>query len=652
MGDVAITIDGRPVTAGLHEMAIRVAERSGITIPTLCDHPDLEPYGACRICLVEVEHKGRAKLVTACNFPVEDGMRIRTATDQVIAHRRMVAEMLLARCPEVPAIRELANGLGVTEPRFKTADETCILCGLCTRACESFATSAISMLGRGDKKRLDVYTGEPPAGCVGCGGCAIVCPTSHIAGARETAAYRIWDKSFELATCVVNKRLCRGCGACEEACPFSVPRVVVHRAGAATAFIDVAACRGCGVCIAACPTGAIGSPRANRELPVLPATDGRKLLAVACGRANLGGPGSPPLPAGVNALELPCAGGASPAMILGALASGYDGVVVLGRHQASCRLDGAEDHAREVLDRAEQLARLCGLGRGRATFVEPPPGPDGAAQAIEALLAGLEPTPLAEPIPRDQLTDTYDGALAALAWISSRPELTPSADAWLESHGLPAAAPGKPALLAGPIPYLDLLLDEQLAAESLADQLVDGLTVLAALGIDAGVAVDRYHPEYGDLGARLSGADAFTVCPGCAAAARESGLATRSLLELIAEHGAENTNGAPPITVAVGDGEEQIEAAARAIGLELVTVQAPPPIGRRMQITRIEQEALEQRLTSAGEQGAEALLMGCPAMLSQHLIAAREGSWRRSRARPTLIGTLAARRLARGEAER
>jgi coenzyme F420-reducing hydrogenase delta subunit len=389
--------------------------------------------------------------------------------------------------------------------------------------------------------------------------------------------------------------------------------------------------------------GAPGSPRANRDLPVVPAVDGPRLLVVACTRSNLGGPGSPPLPDGAAVLELPCTGGASPALLLGALARGFDGALVLGRHQQTCRLGGAEDHAREVVERMERIARLVGLGADRVRFVEPAPGPAGPAGAIHEAVAATTASPLAEPLPAEQLTDDLDGAHQALKWLSSRPELAPDGDDWLADAGLPATAPAKPVLLAGVVPYFDLLLDEWLAADSLADQLVDGLAVLRALGRDAGVAVERYKTDYAGLAARYPDSEIFTLCPGCAASACESGASARSLVQMLAERGRELTNGASPMRVALSE-SEGLGAAAAALKLETVELEPAPSLGRRAMITPDEHLQLARRIARADELEASSLLVACPAALAQHLIARREGSWRRGHARPTLISALAAAR--------
>ena len=337
---VSITIDGHKMTAPYRASLLSVTSRMGIYIPTLCHHNALEPAGACRLCIVEQVRDGWSKFVTACNYPVDEGMVFRTASQEVKRYRRMTMEALLARCPDVPQIRKLAQKLGVVESRFIAGDETCILCGMCTRVCETYVTSAISTLHRGSDKVVGTFDNKPPADCVGCGACAAVCPTEHIKDRREGGVYEIWGREFPLAVCGVETEKCRGCGACEEACPFRVPRVVLQKGATPVSTIDTEACRGCGVCVAACPTGAIAQPRASRELP----DSSGGILVIACGRSALGKPTSPTVPDGVHVMELPCVGGVTRAMLMGALARGYDGVLVMGRHESTCKLDGSEEH--------------------------------------------------------------------------------------------------------------------------------------------------------------------------------------------------------------------------------------------------------------------------------------------------------------------
>jgi ferredoxin len=219
---------------------------------------------------------------------------------------------------------------------------------------------------------------------------------------------------LQTSVCRVETARCRSCGACEEACPFSVPRVIVRRGAASFAEIDAGACRGCGVCVAACPVGAIGQPGANRGLP-----SGRGLLAFACSRSGLFVRGGGRVPDGVTAMELPCAGGVSPAMILGALARGFDGVLVMGRNQETCRLNGAEDHVRSLVPRMAELARRAGLGDGRVRFIDPPKGRGGPVRALEEYRAALPPTPLEARLPAEHPAETLADAVAILAWLGA-----------------------------------------------------------------------------------------------------------------------------------------------------------------------------------------------------------------------------------------
>jgi heterodisulfide reductase subunit A len=116
----------------------------------MCHHKALEPAGMCRICTVELFDGRRTRFVTACNYPIWEGMEVTTDSEDVIQGRKLIVELLLARCPEVPLLQKLAKEYGIeAEPRFKAEEDTCILCGLCTSICEKMGTSAISLTGRG-----------------------------------------------------------------------------------------------------------------------------------------------------------------------------------------------------------------------------------------------------------------------------------------------------------------------------------------------------------------------------------------------------------------------------------------------------------------------------------------------------------------------
>jgi heterodisulfide reductase subunit A len=135
-GQVGITIDGRSAVVAADTTILQAARQLGIAIPTLCHHRGLNPYGACRICLVEVDSPRGPKQVSSCNHPVSDGMVVRTDTNAVKEGRRTILELLLAKAPDSTELQALAKELGVEGTPFETAKEgKCILCGLCVRVC-------------------------------------------------------------------------------------------------------------------------------------------------------------------------------------------------------------------------------------------------------------------------------------------------------------------------------------------------------------------------------------------------------------------------------------------------------------------------------------------------------------------------------------
>jgi len=176
-----LVLDGKEVTAEDGATVLEVARKNSITIPTLCYHPALEAYGACRLCTVEVVARGRTRLVTSCNYPAEEGIEVYTNSEAVIKARKTILELLLARCPNVELIQELAAQYGAEKPRFSLEDETCILCGLCTRICqERMGVGAIGSMGRGIDQKVSTPFDEPSDVCRTCGACAFVCPTGAI----------------------------------------------------------------------------------------------------------------------------------------------------------------------------------------------------------------------------------------------------------------------------------------------------------------------------------------------------------------------------------------------------------------------------------------------------------------------------------------
>ena len=179
--EISLKIDGLDVNAIEGTAIIDVAKKLGIKIPTLCYNSALEPFGSCRVCSVEItDHRGRKKIVTACNYPVSEGLLVETKNEKVYRTRQLVLELLLARCPKVKRIQDLSSEYGINEPNFWVGDqeEDCILCGLCARVCEELVgVSAINFANRGVDREVTAPYHSISDDCVGCGACALVCPT-------------------------------------------------------------------------------------------------------------------------------------------------------------------------------------------------------------------------------------------------------------------------------------------------------------------------------------------------------------------------------------------------------------------------------------------------------------------------------------------
>jgi heterodisulfide reductase subunit A len=169
---------------------LEAAERIGAKIPTLCHHKALLPYGACRLCLVEVEAPGRPVTVEAsCQYPALEGLLVRTDTPRLASARKIVAELLLARCPDAPAVRKVAASLGVTETRIAEKNDDCIYCGLCVRMCEErMGRSAVGFSGRGPRRKVEPPYGKHNEACWTCRACDFVCPTGRLVSPGVSAA--------------------------------------------------------------------------------------------------------------------------------------------------------------------------------------------------------------------------------------------------------------------------------------------------------------------------------------------------------------------------------------------------------------------------------------------------------------------------------
>lgn len=205
---VSFQINGRTYVGTKGESLLEAIRRQGYEVPSLCHHEAVGAYGACRLCLVEVNQGGRRKLTTSCNFPLEEGLDVLLDTEKVQDHRRVVLQLLLARAPAAEAVVEIASQYGVEETPFDIVDQTnkCILCGLCKRVCsEIVGADAIGFSGRGLSKQMLSPYDEANEACIGCGACAVVCPTDCIGMKEENGIRSIvrWHRDLPMKKCKV-----------------------------------------------------------------------------------------------------------------------------------------------------------------------------------------------------------------------------------------------------------------------------------------------------------------------------------------------------------------------------------------------------------------------------------------------------------------
>jgi len=178
---ITLTIDNQEVTVKEGTTVLEASEKLGIEILKLCYLEGLPPYGACRLCVVEIIKEKENLMAAACSFPVEERMKVVTNSDRVQKRQRMIVEFLLARCPDVKAVRDLAKKMGIKKSRFKPKNDDCILCGLCVRVCNEIAgIGAIGFVDRGKKLKVDTPFHLASDVCIGCGACSWVCPTGAI----------------------------------------------------------------------------------------------------------------------------------------------------------------------------------------------------------------------------------------------------------------------------------------------------------------------------------------------------------------------------------------------------------------------------------------------------------------------------------------
>ena len=174
-------LNGAEVNAEENWSLLDAIKFYGINVPTICHNDGLTPYGVCRLCVVEIGEGSRSKLVASCMHPVKEGLKVRTHSKRVIKTRRMLIELLVARCPTSKTLQDMAAQLGVKQVRFSPKNDDCILCGLCIRMCEEQMDSkAIGFVGRGRDRRITTPFDIKSDLCRTCGGCIYICPVCQL----------------------------------------------------------------------------------------------------------------------------------------------------------------------------------------------------------------------------------------------------------------------------------------------------------------------------------------------------------------------------------------------------------------------------------------------------------------------------------------
>jgi len=229
MQKITVTVDGKKVEVPLGATILEAANAAGSRVPTLCHDNKLHPFGACRICLVEVEGTPR-KFTPSCTTPATDNMVVKTSTPSLIEARRMVLELLLIKhpldCPVCDkagecSLQDLVHEYGLAPSRFDAEKgylppdyesaiierniSRCILCGKCVRICdEQNAVGEWAFTRRGTRARISTDF-DRPLDCEFCGECVEICPV----GALTTRQFKYKARSWNLEA---TPSVCNYCG--------------------------------------------------------------------------------------------------------------------------------------------------------------------------------------------------------------------------------------------------------------------------------------------------------------------------------------------------------------------------------------------------------------------------------------------------------
>lgn len=184
MSEIRLKIDEKEVIAKEGMTLLDAAQSAGISIPTLCHHEKLEPFGGCRLCIVEIDLRGRTMLVVSCVYLVEENLVVRTRSEKIDRIRKNLLELLLAHAPDAPQLKDLAAEYGADRDRYKKEASFCIHCGLCVRYCaEVIKKNAVGFIDRGVRKEIAFIPEIALKECAECKECFPLCPTSYLQAA-------------------------------------------------------------------------------------------------------------------------------------------------------------------------------------------------------------------------------------------------------------------------------------------------------------------------------------------------------------------------------------------------------------------------------------------------------------------------------------
>lgn len=184
MSDFTLQIDGTDVRASEGMTVLEAALQAGIEIPHLCYHEQLEPFGGCRLCLVEVQSRGRTKLVVSCVYLAEPDLVVRTHTEKIDRIRKTLLELLLAHAPDSDRLQDLAREYGADRNRFDRESSFCVHCGLCVRYCNEIRKlDVVGFVDRGIRKEVSFIPQLAARYCESCKECFPLCPTSYLQAA-------------------------------------------------------------------------------------------------------------------------------------------------------------------------------------------------------------------------------------------------------------------------------------------------------------------------------------------------------------------------------------------------------------------------------------------------------------------------------------